>query len=172
MNAAAKRAKRPSKPIYLECRRVVLPETGEEVRAWVAATTWDAKAMKDRGYKAGQLVRAEFKRPRNTKFNGLAHVLGALISDHIEGYEGMESHEALKKMQRECGACCEEIDLDLGPLGIVKAKQARSIAFDEMDQNEFSQLVLQVCQYIRDKYHGVPPGELSEIIATVEEGNG
>jgi hypothetical protein len=72
--------------------------------------------------------------------------------------------------QRESGVCCEEIDIDLGPLGKVKAKQARSIAFDDMSQEEFGELVLGVCAYIRERFHGVPPAALAEIIATVEEG--
>ncbi len=128
--------------------------------------------MKARGYKVGQQVRAEFKRPRNPKFNALAHAIGSLAVEHIEGYEEMETHAALKKLQRACGVCCEEIDIDLGPaLGIVKAKQAQSIAFDEMGAEEFDTLVHGVCSYIRDKFKGVPPGELSEIIATVEEGH-
>jgi hypothetical protein len=168
----APKAKRPRKPIYLTCKRLVDPASGEEVRAWVASTQWDAASMKARGYKVGTQVRAEFKRPRNPKFHALAHAIGALAVEHIEGYEEMETHAALKKLQRACGVCCEEIDIDLGPaLGIVKAKQAQSIAFDEMDETSFSELVHGVCAYIRETFHGVPPGELSEIIATVEEGH-
>jgi hypothetical protein len=168
--AASKKARKPDKPIYFEWQHVAVLETGERRLALVAATQWDQAACRARGYKAKQLVRAALKRPRNPKFHAMAHALGALMVAHCEGYEEMDAHDALKKMQRESGVCCEEMEIDLGPLGIMTAKQARSIAFDEMDEAEFSTLVHGICQHLRDKYHGVPPGELSEIIATIEEG--
>lgn len=174
--ATKRRAKAPSKPIYLTCERLMRPETGEEIRAWVATTEWDARAMKARGYKAGTLVRAEFKRPRNPKFNKLAHAIGALLVDHCEGFEGMDAHDALKKAQGESGVCCErsEVELDLTSLGIGKIKAPlntpQSIAFDSMAEEDFQKLVLGICGWIRDKFNGVPPSELSEIISSVEIG--
>jgi hypothetical protein len=168
---STKKPKPPDKPLYFEWQHVAVIETGEHRLALVAATQWDQAALRARGYKAKQLVRASLKRPRNPKFNNLAHAIGTLCVEHCEGFEGMDAHDALKKLQRQSGVCCEEIDIDLGPLGIVRATQAQSISFDSMDEEQFSKLVHGVCDYIRETFNGVPPGELSEIIAAVEDGH-
>jgi len=177
----------------------VLPE---QVSVLAPLTQWDTRAMRDRGYKVGQTVRGRIERSRNPKFNGLAHALGALIVDHVEGFEGKDAHEALKKIQGEAGICCEESTIDaspfmalvlaaaeqhlgagartilesvlktvLGDFNQITVKVPESIAFDSMPEERFNKLVLEVCQYLREHFHGVPPGELSEIIASVEEGH-
>jgi hypothetical protein len=199
------RAAKPQKPLYFQARKALLIDhkTGEvlpgEVSVLAPLTQWDTRAMRDRGYKVGQTVRGRIERPRNPKFNGLAHALGALIVDHVEGFEGKDAHDALKKVQGDAGICCEESTIDASPLidallvaidqalgagarKIVEAvfeqirtltvKVPESIAFDSMPEERFSKLVLEVCQYVREHFHGVPPGELAEIIATVEEGHG
>lgn len=168
---STKKARKPDKPVYFEWQHVAVLETGEKKLALVAATQWDQAALRARGYKAKQLVRATLKRPRNNVFHRLAHALGTIAVENCEGFEEMDAHDALKKLQRESGVCCEEIDFDLGPaFGIVKAKQAMSIAFDEMPEETFQLLVHGICAYLTEKYHGVPPGALSEIIAKIEEG--
>jgi hypothetical protein len=186
VNAAAAKPRKPAKPqkpLYFQTRRALLIDhkTGEVLQEQVSVlaplTQWDTRAMRDRGYKVGQTVRGRIERPRNPKFNGLAHALGALIADHCEGFEGMDGHDALKKVQAESGVCCEQstVELDLTSLGIGKIQapvtQPQSIAFDSMPEEDFAKLVHGICQYLREKYHGVPPNELVEIIAAVEEGH-
>jgi hypothetical protein len=177
MTATAAKRKRPDRPVYFRVEKLVRPDTGEEVGALVPMTQWDQRTMRDRKYFKGTELRADLKKRRNVKFHRLAHAIGALAVDHIEGFEALDTHAALKKLQAESGICCETstVDIDLTSLGvgIVKAPVSapRSIAFDEMDETEFSELVHGICNYIREKFHGVPPGELSEIIAAVEEGH-
>lgn len=188
MNAGAAKPRKPAKPqkpqkpLYFQARRALLIDhkTGEVLQEQVSVlaplTQWDTRAMRDRGYKVGQTVRGRIERPRNPKFNGLAHALGALIADHCEGFEGMDGHDALKKVQAESGVCCEQstVELDLTSLGIGKIQapvsQPISIAFDSLPEEEFKKLVLGVCAWIREKYLGVPSGELAEIISTIEDG--
>jgi hypothetical protein len=202
--AAAKRPRKPEKPLYFQARKALLVDhkTGEvlpgEISVLAPLTQWDTRAMRDRGFKVGQTLRVRAERPRNPKFNGLAHALGALIVDHVEGFEGKDAHDALKKVQGDAGICCEESTIDASPLvdavlaaadasigagarkileavlgefKTITIKVPQSIAFDSMPEERFNKLVLEVCQYIREKFHGVPPGELSEIIAAVEEGH-
>lgn len=157
--------------MYLVPMKVVLPETGEIVGAFVPASPHEARVVRERKYRRGQVIRAILQRPRNAKFHRLAHAIGALAVDHIEGFEGMETHDALKRLQRESGVCCEESEIEIPALGKVLLKTPQSIAFDEMEEADFKKLVLGVCAYIREKFHGVPPSELSEIIAAVEEGS-
>lgn len=171
MTAVAAKRKRTDRPVYFRVEKLVRPDTGEEVGALVPMTQWDQRTMRDRKYFKGTELRADLKKRRNVKFHRLAHALGALIVDHVEGYETEDTHSALKRIQRECGTCCEEIEIDLGPLGKVKAQQARSIAFDEMEQGDFQKLVLDICAHIRKVCQGVPDSELSEIIASIEDGH-
>lgn len=177
MNAVVtKRPRRPSKPkkpIYFRVEKVVRPSTGEEIGALVPLTEWDSVAMRSRKYRTNTEVRATLTKPRNGWMLRIAHALGKLAIDYIEGYEhhGEDHHGAVKQLQRESGVFCEEVEFDLGPFGKVKAKQAQSISYDEMEDEDFNKLALALCAYVRDKYHGVPPGELEEIIAKIEASN-
>lgn len=150
--AVAKSKKRPSKPVYLRVEKLVRPSTGEEVGALVPLTQWDQREMKERKYHVGTEVRADLKKPRNGKFHRLAHVIGALLVDHVPGFESLTSHDALKRVQRESGVCCEEMELDLGTLGLVTVKVPRSIAYDEMENGEFEQFFKGVTGYIDEHY--------------------
>jgi hypothetical protein len=133
MNAAVrkpKRAKRPDRPVYLRAQRVVIPETGEERMALLAETEWDAAALKSRGIKRNVVVRAILQRPRNGWMHKVAHVMGGLAKENIEGFERLEAHDALKQLQRESGICCEEHEIDATP--VVKAVLASVLAAIEV----------------------------------------
>jgi hypothetical protein len=168
-----KRAAKPKKPIYFKVEKLVRPGTGEEVGCLVPLSQWDAQAMRARKYKVGTQVRAVLTKPRNGWMLRITHALGALAVAYIEGFEeyGEDSHAAFKRLQRDCGLCCEESQLDLGPLGTVTVKTPQSIAYDEMEDQDFNALALGVCAYIRNKYAGVPPDELAEIITKIEAQN-
>lgn len=150
--ARPKIAKRAKRPIYFTVERLVRVSTGEEVGALVPRYRCDAKEMRARKYCVGTELRAELKKPRNPKFHRLAHALGQLAVDHIEGFESLSAHDALKRLQRECGVQCESQELDLGPLGKVPVSVPRSIAFDELDEGEFGELFAGVVLHIRKAY--------------------
>lgn len=65
--------------------------------------------LKARKYHVGELVFAEFKRPRNPGFHRLAHALGMLFVENIEAFEHLDAHACLKRLQLESGVGCEEI---------------------------------------------------------------
>lgn len=144
--------KKPCRPIYATVHRVVVPETGEERLALLATHPVDRRLMKERGLRAGDEVRIEIKRKRNPKFHRLVHAIGGLMVDNVEGFELLGSHAAVKQLQRESGICCEAIEIDLGPLGKVQANQAKSIAFDEMEEDEFSALFKGLIAHIEATY--------------------
>jgi hypothetical protein len=157
--AAARKvkSKRQRRPIYLRCERLVRPETGESVGAWVPLTKWDARALRDRKYSTGTEVRAEFKKPRNVKFHRLAHAVGAMMVEQVEDFSGLTAHDALKRLQRECGAFCDEIEMqiDLGPTfgkHVVPVKEPRSISFDELDEGSFQELFAAIYKHISATY--------------------
>lgn len=147
--AKAKRAKRP---VYLVVRKLIDPETGELVGALVPANLIDQRLLRERKFNVGREVRAELKQSRNPAFHRLAHALGHLLVDNVEGFEGLDAHGALKRVQAASGICCEPLEIDLGPLGNVSVQQPRSIAFDEMDEAEFGEFFRGICDYIDRHY--------------------
>jgi len=171
--AATQKPKRPRRPVYFRVERLVRIETGEEVGALVPLTKWDARAMRDRKYSTGSELRAELKKRRNVKFHRLAHAIGALAVEQLPDFHNLSAHDAIKRLQRECGACCEEMQMDLGPVvGTVAVKVPRSIAFDEMDESEFQQLVGSIYRHLAAKYWPDMDEEAVEELVLMYESNG
>lgn len=151
-----KAAKRARRPIYLTVRRLVDPATGEEVGALVPSHPIDQRLMRERKFTVNREVRAELKQPRNPAFHRLAHAVGNLLSDNVEAFAGLSGHEALKRVQRESGVACEEMELDLGPvIGKVLVKQPRSLAFDEMAEDEFAGFFEGITAYVGEHFTSV-----------------
>lgn len=146
------RAKRARRPIYVSCVRVAVLSTGEERLAWVASHPIDSRLMKERKWREGDEARAEFKKSRNPKFHRLAHAVGNLLVDNVEEFRHLSGHDALKQVQRESGVCCEPMEIDLGALGKVSVNLPRSIAFDEMAEDEFGEFFNGVTDFIDQHY--------------------
>jgi len=148
--AAAKkvRAKRARRPIYGTCMRLVDPETGEEHGAFVPAHPIDKRLAKERRFKVGETYRMEIKQARALWQHRLIHKIGQLVVDNVEGWEQMTSHDAIKRLQRESGVCCEELEIDVPGVGRLMVKQAESLAFDEMEQDRFEVLFDGITEYI------------------------
>lgn len=146
MAATAKKLKR--QPVYLEARRLVDPATGEEIGALVPASPYDSRRLRALKLGQGQGLRAELSKPRNVKFHRLVHALGQLLADHWPAFAGLPAHEAIKRAQVESGTACDLQAIDLGPLGKVQVKVARSLAFDSMDESEFGELFAGLTRWI------------------------
>lgn len=140
--------KRPQKPIYFDVRRVIDKETGEELGALVPSSLWDRKEMAARKYAVNTQVRADLRKPRNVKFHRLAHALGTLIRESFDECAQMDAHDALKHMQSKAGVCCVTVEYDIPGVGKLTRTEPRSIAFDSMDEGEFSQLFKGICDYL------------------------
>lgn len=65
--------------------------------------------LRSRSYRNGDLVFAEFRKPRNPKFHRLAHALGQLFVENIEAFDGVDAHDCLKRLQLESGVGCDEV---------------------------------------------------------------
>lgn len=163
--AAEKRAaKRARRPVYCVIERVAVLETGEERLAILAAHPIDRQLMKERGYRRGDEVRVEIKKARNIKFHRLAHAVGNLLVQNVEKFRHMGGHDALKQIQRESGVCCEQQVVDMGVLrigditveiGERPVQVARSIAFDDMPEDEFHEFFNGITDYIDQHYQSV-----------------
>ena len=151
--AQKKAAKRAARPIYATVQRVAVMGTGEERLAILAMNPIDRRLMKERGYRNGDELRIEIKQPRNPGFHRLFHAIGHLMVDNVEDFRDLTAHDAIKRLQRESGVCCEEIEMDLGPMiGKVPVKVPRSMAFDEMAEDEAKVLFEGITAHIGANY--------------------
>lgn len=158
MTTAAERlkAKRARRPIYMVVRKLVDPETGEELGALVPANGIDQRLMRERKFHVNREVRAELKQPREVWKHRLMHKIGMLIVDNVEGFEHKDSHDAIKQIQADSGVCCDQetFVIDLGQFGRheVTRNVPRSMAFDEMPEDEFERLFVGLTAWIGEKY--------------------
>lgn len=146
------RAKRARRPIYVTCMRLVDPETGVEYGAFVPSHPIDQRLAKERGYRVGHEYRAEIKQSRAGWQHRLIHKIGQLMVDNVDGWEQLSGHDAVKRLQRESGVCCEEMEIDVPGVGRLMVKQAESLAFDEMEQDRFEQLFDGITEHIGKAY--------------------
>lgn len=154
LTAAAKkiRAKRARQPVYLTVKKLVDPDTGELVGALVPEHDVDARLLRERKFHTGRSVRAELKQPRVEWQHRLIHKIGHLVVDNVEGWEQLDAHDAVKRLQRESGTCCEEIEIDVPGVGRLMVKQAESLSFDEMEQDRFQVLFDGITEHIGRRY--------------------
>lgn len=158
------------RPVYFEVKRLVDPATGEEVGALVPRHRIDQRLMRERGYRTGDQIRAELKKPRNVKFHRLVHALGGLIADHIEAFQGDTCHAVIKRLQRETGICCETQEIELPGLGKLEVKVAQSLAFDEMDEGQFFELYRGICNHVCARYWpGMTPEQIESLVDLMPE---
>ena len=108
--------------------------------------------LRKRGYKVGDVVFAELKKPRNPGFHRLAHRIGSLCAENIEAFQGIDSHAVLKRLQIESGVGCEEIPLNFPGIGPCSYKVPLSLSFESMEEGEFRLIVAGLCDYIAKRY--------------------
>lgn len=147
-----KRNARATTPIYGLVMKLVVPETGEQVKAFVPDGPANKAICNARKYTAGSSVRMLIQKPRNGEFHKLAHAVGTVLHENVPGFEQLKAHAALKKVQQLAGVCCDIMMIDLGMLGVHPVKVPRSIAYDEMEDGEFHELFEGVTSYIDEHY--------------------
>jgi hypothetical protein len=183
------KAKRARRPIYGTWARVVIPETGEERLAFLAAHEIDKRLLAERGMRMDLECRAFFEMSRNVKFHKLAHVIGHLLVDNVEEFRGKSAHDALKAVQLASNTACDMIEMDATPvisaildacesllgkgarkvlasvlpeIKTIPVKVARSIAFDEMQEDEFVEWFNGVVDWIGLHYASVMLDEVRD----------
>jgi len=158
-----KAKKRPR--IYLQVRAVIDKETGEERLALVAEDGIQRAAMKERGFKRGQRVACDVFPERCYSQWKQAHKLGTLLVLNVEGFENLDAHKALKKVQQEGDIECEHVTIDVPGFGPLRASTPRSLAFDEMGQDDFDRVFLAMCRFIGERYfNGLDESAILEMI--------
>lgn len=110
------------------------------------------KALKSRGFHKHQEVIAYLYRVRDGVQWRRAHALGQMLVDNVDAFHGLDAHHALKKVQLDGSIACESEKIDLGNLGMFTRTVAKSLAFGEMDDSEFSAVFKQMCERVAQRY--------------------
>lgn len=116
------------------------------------ADEYSRKRLRERKYSIGEIVAGQITKPRNPKFWRLAHGLGTLVSENIEGFEGMDCHKVLKRLQREALIECDEFVFKVPNCGMVTQYIPRSLSFESMSDEVFHDVYAKMCQYIIKEY--------------------
>lgn len=121
--------------------------------ALVPADRFAEKAFTDRKYNNGDILFGVITKPRNPKFNRLVHKIGVLCKENIEGFEHMETHAVIKRLQIESRVACDQIGIRVpGYLGLVYQWIPRSLSFQTMDEAEFHEAAKGICYHISKRY--------------------
>ena len=136
---------------------LVIPETSESVRAFVAAAPIDRQVCKERGYRPGDLLLADLFKERNSRFYRLAHQLATFVRKNVAEFElERSSHAVLKALQVACRVECDLVheELDLGSLGKHSFDRwvPRSLNFTDMDDTAFGLIWETLCDYVAVTY--------------------
>ncbi|MGJ8524073.1 hypothetical protein R84981_002790 [Carnimonas sp. R-84981] len=151
-------------PVYFRAVKV-RDADGNFISAFVPASATDANTIRERGVNIGAVVRVDLTKNRNIEFHRLAHAIGGLCVQHIDAFEGMTHHKALKKLQQDSGIQCDVTITQITGMGVLESRQPKSMAFDAMDQTEFFTMVTELCQYIARTYWPSMTGEQVEDMA-------
>lgn len=133
---------------------------------YAPADAFTAASLRKR-HRVGDLVFAEFKRPRNPGFHRLAHQLGTLLAENIEAFAGLDSHDVLKRLQIEANVGCDEIGLNFPGIGPCSYRIPRSLSYESMDDDEFHAVIAGMCTHVSAKYWRDCTPEQIEAMASV-----
>jgi len=111
-----------------------------------------AEELRERGYKVGDLVFADFTKPRNPGFHRLAHALGKLLAENLDAFDGMPAHAVLKRLQWEANAGCDEMAAFVDGAGMVLVRIPKSLSFESMGQDEFYEVYRTLCRHVASRY--------------------
>lgn len=123
--------------------------------ALVPGDGYTQKRLKERGYRVGDILLADLRKPRSPGFHRLAHRLGQLVAENIEDFAGLDGHKALKRLQIEGNIACDELPVFLTIFDQrIKVNQRipRSLSWASMDEGEFRETIRALSNYIAVEY--------------------
>lgn len=158
--------KRTPTRIYVDIRRMIDLATGEEVGCLVPVGHADRAILRQKKLKIGARIRTTVSRERDYGQHKYVHRIGQFVEANIEGFDGLDAHQVVKKLQAEGGILCDQERLKLeGFDGYLIRNVPRSLAFDEMDEGDFQQFVRQLCAHISAKYlPTLTPDQVAEAV--------
>ena len=82
----------------------------------------------------------------------LSDLLRAEDYDVIDAFNGLNAHQAIKKIQADAGLECDVTHTDIPGLGVLVSKQPRSLSFESMEQGQFYEFTRAACRHIASTY--------------------
>jgi len=137
------------------------------IKGGYAPADSSAAAVLRQKHRVGDLVFAEFTKPRNPGFHRLAHQLGGMLAENLDAFDGMEAHAVLKRLQIEADVGCDHLSLNFPGIGPVLYRQARSLSYESMDESEFRDVIAALCRYVAKTYWPTLTAEQIESMASV-----
>ncbi|RTS27391.1 hypothetical protein DY941_34375, partial [Pseudomonas aeruginosa] len=93
-----------------------------------------------------------------------------LVARNVDGFQGMDAHSVIKKLQGDAGVCCSSEYFDLGGLGRVSRLVPESLAFDEMPEERFLEFWRGICQHLIEHYWtGMSEEQIGDMINMMPE---
>jgi hypothetical protein len=126
--------------------------------ALVPANEAATAALRDMGLKMGQVVRATIRLQRNPGFYRLAHALARLVVESVPEFAEMDGHGALKRLQVESGAGCDDTPTQVAGQWVL-IRIPRSLAFATIDETEFREIFRDISDYVAATYWPDSSGE-------------
>lgn len=118
----------------------------------VPADAFAAARLRAKGFKIGDELLAELRKPRNPKYWRLGHALGQLLIQNATEFEHYtDPHAVIKRLQLESGIACDSIALR-GEFGMVEHRTPRSLSFADMDDGTWTETYAGLCNWVRKKY--------------------
>ena len=103
-------------------------------------------------FKIGDIVNTPLSKSRCVGHNKHAHKIGKLISNSIEDFKYLDAHQVLKRIQLEANIGCIEMAIAMKGIGAVAHRVPKSLNFDDMDNDEFLDIVKNICRYVSETY--------------------
>lgn len=134
------------------------------------ADGYTARRILERGFKPGDLAMVTLTKPRLGWFNRYAHKIGGLCVKHISGFENYDHHGALKRLQWESNAHCDEMGAMVPSVGLVPIRIPKSLSKEQCSQEEYERAVKIICRHISETYWpDMTPGQVQEMAETMPD---
>lgn len=134
--------------------------------ALAPADNYAMAKLRERGFKVGDLLKADLTKPNNPKFHRLMHHIGQLCAANLDEFQGMDAHRILKRLQIEGNIACEELGVKIPGFGMVIQRIPKSLSFESMDDGERHEVARAMCRHISEQYW---PGCSPETIEQMAE---
>lgn len=152
--ARPQRAKVKREPVFLRVVKGGFEPASEHYAAMLRA----------KGFRVGDLVRAELTKPRNPRHHRLVFATLQRVLDNLD--TAMTVEQLLTILKIKLGRAVPYVDSGTGRTYWVP----ESLAFDAMDESEFSVFHRDMCRVIaRDYFPSWTPEQVAELAEMMEE---
>ncbi len=140
--------------------RVVKATVDGAIRfVFVAADAYSSEMAKAKKLREGDLLRTWFGKPHDHKAWARIHRLGQLMVENVAGFEHLNAHQAVKKLQQDAGVECDEKAIagieytcpdcaTIHEIPNLTIRVPRSLAWDEMDGAAFEAVYSAIVKHV------------------------